>query len=144
MKIAVRTVASVFVFGLSLMSGPVGAADAENGEILFKSICAQCHSVEPGSHRTGPSLHKIWGHQAGAAEGFGYSDAFQKAGASGLVWTEENLDKFIRRPRSVASIQSKARRPRSASTSSRRTSRCSPGPIRRRPPGPMRLSSYSS
>lgn len=101
MKIAVGTVASVFAFGLSLMSGPVGAADAENGEILFKSICAQCHSVEPGSHRTGPSLHKIWGHQAGAAEGFGYSDAFQKAGASGLVWTEENLDKFIRRPRSV-------------------------------------------
>ncbi|WP_425406446.1 c-type cytochrome [Hwanghaeella sp.] len=101
MKIAVGTVASVFAFGLSLMSGPVGAADAENGEILFKSICAQCHSVEPGSHRTGPSLHKIWGHPAGAAEGFGYSDAFQKAGASGLVWTEENLDKFIRRPRSV-------------------------------------------
>ena len=101
MKIAVGTVASVFAFGLSLISGPVGAADAENGEILFKSICAQCHSVEPGSHRTGPSLHKIWGHQAGAAAGFGYSDAFQKAGASGLVWTEENLDKFIRRPRSV-------------------------------------------
>ncbi|RVU35293.1 c-type cytochrome [Hwanghaeella grinnelliae] len=83
------------------MSGQAGAADAENGEYLFKTICAACHSIEPDSHRTGPSLHKIWGHPAGKAEGFDYSAAFKGAAADELIWTEENLDKFLRRPRSV-------------------------------------------
>lgn len=82
-------------------AGQAHAADAENGEYLFKTVCASCHSIEPGSHRTGPSLHKIVGRTAGKAEGFAYSDAFEGAAADELVWTEENLDKFVRRPRSV-------------------------------------------
>jgi len=95
----------VFAFATVLAAmfgtGQARAADAENGEYLFKTICATCHSIEPGSHRTGPSLHKIWGRPAGKAEGFAYSDAFEGAAADALVWTEENLDKFVRRPRSV-------------------------------------------
>jgi cytochrome c len=93
--------ACAMAFATVFGTGQIRAADAENGEFLFKTICASCHSIEPGSHRTGPSLHKIWGSPAGKAEGFAYSDAFRGAAADELVWTEENLDKFVRRPRSV-------------------------------------------
>ena len=101
MKRLVGGIAAALSFASVAVAGTAVAADAVNGEVLYKSICAQCHSIEPGSHRTGPSLHKIWGHAAGAAEGYDYSQAFEDAHANGLVWTEENLDNFIRRPRSV-------------------------------------------
>ena len=101
MKRVFRTGLAVFAFATAFVSGQASGADAENGEYLFKTICATCHSIQPGSHRTGPSLHKIWGRPAGMAEGFDYSDALRGAAEDELVWTEENLDKFVRRPRSL-------------------------------------------
>lgn len=102
MKRAVKALLPVFTFGAVMtMAQLANAADAKEGEYLFKSICASCHSIEPGSHRTGPSLHKIWERPAGAEQGFDYSEAFLKANADGLIWTAENLDKFVKRPRSV-------------------------------------------
>ncbi len=99
MKRAVKALLAVAaVAGLST-TGQAIAADAGNGEALYRSICAQCHSIDPGSHRTGPSLHKIWGAPIGAREGFEYSDAFRQAASDGLVWTPENLNTFVERPR---------------------------------------------
>lgn len=92
--------AGVLCLGLSLGKAS-GAADLKQGEHLFRTLCAPCHSVEPGSHRTGPSLHNVWGRPAGNQQGFDYSQAFREAHASGLIWTQDNLDKFIQRPRSV-------------------------------------------
>ena len=99
MKRAVKAFLPIATVGALLIAGQANAADAENGEALFRSICAQCHSVEPGSHRTGPSPHKIWGRPVGAMAGFAYSDAFREAASTGLVWTPENLDTFVNRPR---------------------------------------------
>lgn len=102
MKLAGLALLPVFALGLVLATGQTAsAADAEEGEFLFRTTCASCHSLEQGSHRTGPSLYKIWGSPAGAAEGFDYSDAFKTANAEGLTWTAEILDKFVKRPRSV-------------------------------------------
>jgi cytochrome c len=51
-------------------TGPGGAAgDPEAGAQAFRA-CAACHTLEPGVHRTGPSLAGVFGRKAGTAEGF--------------------------------------------------------------------------
>jgi cytochrome c len=71
------------------------AGDAEAGAQVF-GTCAACHTLEPGVHRTGPSLAGVFGLRAGTAEGFQrYSDALSR---SDLVWREDTLDGFLADP----------------------------------------------
>lgn len=70
----------------------------ERGAELFRK-CAACHSLNPGSNRTGPSLYNIIGKKAGQVEGYRYSNAMREQAEEGLVWTEENLDIFLEKPR---------------------------------------------
>lgn len=63
----------------------------------FIKSCGTCHTAEQGAElRQGPNLATVFGRTAGTlAEYPQYSDALKKAGADGLVWTEETLDKWI-------------------------------------------------
>ena len=71
------------------------AGDREAGAQVFQT-CAACHTLEPGAHRTGPSLAGVFGRKAGTAEGFHrYSDALRSAD---LVWREDTLDRFLADP----------------------------------------------
>jgi cytochrome c len=76
----------------------MAAGDASRGLQAFQQ-CAACHSVEPGQHLTGPSLAHVWGRKAGTAEGFDrYSDALQR---SGVVWSEDSLNKWLTNPQAL-------------------------------------------
>jgi cytochrome c2 len=71
------------------------AGDPDAGAQVFRT-CAACHTLEPGLHRTGPSLANVFGRKAGAAEGFHrYSDAPKSAD---LVWREDTLSTFLANP----------------------------------------------
>eukprot|EP00741_Cyanophora_paradoxa_P008785 tig00001374_g8502.t1 len=67
-------------------------ADVARGEKIFKQRCLQCHTVEKGAHKMGPSLHGIFGKKAGTAAGFPFSEANKNAG---VTWTEETLSSYI-------------------------------------------------
>ena len=72
--------------------------DAENGKDLFK-VCRPCHQVGPGARNgIGPTLNGIVGSKAGTIAGFTYSEANKEAGTKGLVWTEDNLFKYLQNP----------------------------------------------
>ncbi len=63
------------------------------GRQLFKDHCAACHTQKHGARVVfGPSLEGVVGRRAGSMPGFPYSDALKK---SELVWTEDNLRKWI-------------------------------------------------
>lgn len=84
---------------LLIFLGPALAEDSmERGAELFRK-CAACHSLNPGSNRTGPSLYNIVGKKAGQTEGYRYSSAMREQAEEGLVWTEENLHVFLEKPR---------------------------------------------
>jgi cytochrome c len=71
------------------------AGDPKAGARVFRT-CAACHTLEPGTHRTGPSLAGAFGRKAGTAEGFHrYSDALKSAD---LVWREDTLNAFLADP----------------------------------------------
>jgi cytochrome c len=81
-------------------TGPAAAqaGDAENGKDVFKG-CRACHQVGPAAKNgIGPALNGIVGRTAGTIAGFTYSDANKEAGTKGLVWTEDNLFKYLANP----------------------------------------------
>ncbi len=61
--------------------------------------CGVCHKVDKdGGNGMGPNLHGVIGKKAAQVAGFSYSPAMK---ASGLIWDEATLDKFIESPRGV-------------------------------------------
>ena len=87
------TLIAVLILAATRQGGAAG--DAEAGAHVF-GTCAACHTLEPGVHRTGPSLADVFGREAGAAEGFHrYSDALRSAD---LVWREDTLNGFLADP----------------------------------------------
>jgi cytochrome c2 len=92
-KSALLSVVALGVFGT-----PVLAQNAENGEQVFKK-CRACHQVGEGAkNAVGPMLNGLIGRKSGTIEGFNYSDANKEAGAKGLVWSEEELNKYLEAP----------------------------------------------
>ena len=75
-----------------------GAGDAEAGKKVFKK-CKACHYADKEKNKVGPYLKGVVGRKVAAVEGFKYSDAFKAKGAEGLVWTEDNLKKYLARPK---------------------------------------------
>ena len=92
-KTTIRTVALC----LPLLALPAGAEE-DAGQVAYNNHCRTCHSTKAGDDRLGPNLHGIVGREAGAAAGFRYSDALERAE---FEWTEEKLDAFIENPDSV-------------------------------------------
>jgi cytochrome c len=82
-----------------LAASSAQAQDAAAGEKVFKK-CMACHAVGEGAaNKVGPELNGIVGRTAGTVEGFSYSQGMKDAGAGGLVWTEENLSKYLENPK---------------------------------------------
>jgi cytochrome c len=96
MKIVRLAMAAVASLGLTTTMA--AAQDAENGQSVFRQ-CRACHQVGANAKNlVGPTLTGIVGRKAGTVEGFNYSEANKKAGAGGLVWTEEQLLKYLENP----------------------------------------------
>ncbi len=88
--------AAIAAIGLSVaLSASTSAYAAEDGEKVFKK-CKACHKF--GKNGLGPDLTGIVGRKAGTME-FKYSKAMVAKSEEGLVWTEENLDAFVTKPK---------------------------------------------
>ncbi len=77
-----------------LLASPVSAA---SGEKVFNK-CKACHSLKEGKNKMGPSLYGIFGRKAGTVPKYRYSKALKN---SGIVWTEETLDEWLKGARDV-------------------------------------------
>ncbi|EXL05237.1 hypothetical protein Brsp06_02359 [Brucella sp. NBRC 13694] len=75
-------------------------ADAAAGEKLFKR-CSVCHTADADESKRGPSLKGVVGRKAASYPGYPYSDAMRKAAAEGLVWNDEELKAFLRKPQAM-------------------------------------------
>ena len=68
------------------------AGDAARGEVLYQG-CQDCHSIDKND--VGPMHKGVVGRTAGTVPGYNYSPALRN---SKVVWTEENLDKWLTNP----------------------------------------------
>jgi cytochrome c len=86
----------LFVAGGAMAAGDTMAAgDADVGKVIFSKTCGNCHSVDVGVNKVGPSLYGIIGRKAGVVQGYEYSDALKN---SDKVWTVEQLDIYLSNP----------------------------------------------
>jgi cytochrome c len=96
MKSHLAFAAPVLLALTGLLSAEAPAATAtSDGGMLFQQRCQGCHSVTPGQNTPlAPNLAGVVGRPAAATK-FAYSQALTN---SKLVWTRENLDRFLSGP----------------------------------------------
>jgi len=82
---------------LSMLARGASAADAEAGRALYQARCTACHALD--FNGVGPAHRGVFGRAAAQAPGYAYSDALK---ASGLVWNEDTLDRWLADPEKVA------------------------------------------
>jgi len=96
MSLARSSLALTVLVLLAAASPARADGDVEAGAKVFRK-CKACHTLEAdGRHRIGPNLYGVIGRAAGSAEGYNYSDAMK---GSGVVWSEESLEKYLESPK---------------------------------------------
>ena len=100
-----RIVIRTLMTATCLMLAPAivsAEGDPKAGEKVYRK-CKACHAVGEGAeNKVGPALNGIVGRQAATVEGFGYSPVLISLSEEGLVWTPEELDAFLKKPRNYA------------------------------------------
>jgi cytochrome c len=76
-----------------VMSASVNAGNPERGETLFETRCGACHAIEENG--AGPKQKGLFGCVAGTQPAYEYSTALA---ASGLVWDEQTLNRWLENP----------------------------------------------
>jgi cytochrome c len=85
----------------AVLIGLVSNARAQNAAAGEKDfvVCRACHQIGPGAViAVGPVLNGVVGRKAGTFPGYTYSEANRD---SGIVWTPEELDKYLTNPQAV-------------------------------------------
>lgn len=83
---------------LASLPAPYNTADLANGQSKF-AMCRSCHTLaEGGPDMSGPNLHGLFGHKAGAHGEFNHSEALK---ASGITWDAASLDAWLESPRKL-------------------------------------------
>lgn len=96
-----RITLAAIVAGFAIATVPIhtrAEGNVEKGEKFFKR-CTQCHTLEEGKKKIGPSLHQVIGRVAGTESYFSYSDSYVEAGKKGLTWTPENIIAYLEDPK---------------------------------------------
>lgn len=99
MKHAISCLAAIA--GLVFTAPAYAEGDAAAGEKIFKK-CQACHAVGEGAaNKVGPALNGIVGAPAGQVEDYKYSKGMIEAAEGGLVWDEETLGAYLKKPKDV-------------------------------------------
>lgn len=95
-----KIVVALTVFlAATVAAGREARAAATEGEMIFRTQCANCHSLTPGVSSIAPDLHGVVGRKAGSLKDFKYSGDLKGAD---FTWTPEKLDQWLKSPHQVA------------------------------------------
>jgi cytochrome c len=91
---------AVLFVSLMTCSATAFAADSNgdpvSGRAIFQHTCQNCHSVEIGVNKVGPSLWNVVGRVPASVPDYTYSEAMK---ANKSTWSASNLDGYLADPR---------------------------------------------
>lgn len=91
----IRSVLAALMLTGALAGPALAEGDPANGEKVFRR-CMACHVVDAETNRLGPYLLGVYGRQAGAVEGYNYTQGLADAD---FVWDEATLDPWLADPK---------------------------------------------
>ena len=100
----INVILSTLSVAALLAGSPAPATgDSAKGMKTFKK-CKACHNIAKNKHKVGPTLVGVIGRKSGTAKDekgklYRYSKAMKAAGDNGIVWNDENLEKFLTKPK---------------------------------------------
>ena len=98
LKFLIKFISIIYIFTY-IHSAQAG--DAKAGAKVFNK-CKACHGIdEGGKNKLGPNLWNIVGAPIAAKEGFKYSKYLLAYAEEVGNWNEENLDKWIKKPKDL-------------------------------------------
>ena len=100
------TMNAVQATGLALvaticLAGAAQAADPAAGKALFDRTCANCHSIEAGTNKVGPTLFDVVDRPVASVQGYDYSPQMRLQKKLRKTWDEKRLDAYLTHPREV-------------------------------------------
>lgn len=101
MKVPLWLMAGVVAVAATSFTQALGSAVLDDPTLISRGEniydrCRACHALH--RNRTGPRHCGLLGRKAGSLPAFRYSKAMRKAE---LIWTRDNLDRFLANPRMV-------------------------------------------
>ena len=87
--------AAIGLLLLTALTSRASAADVAHGEALYEG-CQDCHSLDKND--VGPKHRGVFGRKAGTIPDYDYSEGLK---ASGIVWDETTLDKWLSNPQAL-------------------------------------------
>lgn len=89
------------ILGLIFLSNAALADDdLIKGAQTFKK-CMACHSIADKTNKVGPSLLGVVDRKVAIFEGYNYSDSMKEYAATGAIWDEATLNKYLENPKAV-------------------------------------------
>ena len=92
-----RSVLAALLLTGALVAPALAEGDPANGEKVFRR-CIACHVIDQETNRLGPHLVGVYGRQAGAVDGYNYTQGLADAD---FVWDDATLDPWLADPKAV-------------------------------------------
>ncbi len=103
-----KHILAIFAISLALAAGTTPGHAEGNvtaGKDTFDANCEGCHSVEKGGpDKIGPNLFGLFGATAGRRAFSFESRHSTEMKESGVVWSEETLDRFLENPQEIVPV----------------------------------------
>ena len=96
-----RMPAALTLAACAVLAGSAYAGEPATGKALFDKTCANCHSVEAGVNKVGPTLFDIVNRPVASVHGYDYSKKMLSMRKPWKVWDEKHLDTYLTHPREV-------------------------------------------
>ncbi|KAK6906585.1 cytochrome c [Kwoniella mangroviensis CBS 8886] len=79
------------------MSDKYTPGDVSKGASIFKTRCAQCHTLKSNEgNKVGPALHGLFGRKSGSVDGYSYTAANVN---KGVTWEGQTLFEYLENPK---------------------------------------------
>ena len=93
--------AALTLAACAVLAGSAYAGEPATGKALFDKTCANCHSVEAGVNKVGPTLFDIVNRPVASVHGYDYSKKMLSVRKQWKLWDEKHLDTYLTHPREV-------------------------------------------